>query len=271
MGYPEIAQEKEQSVGFPKEMYYNAQLVVDENGGVVANYRKSFLYYTDETWAEEGDVERGFAQLRFRPGTKGEDEGVDVVKSVNTTFGICMDINPYRFEAPWTAWEFANRILDSKSQLVIISMAWLTQLDREELDAQGTKPDLGTFNYWIQRFMPLFRRKMEHADSVDDGENGNGEKRVVVVFANRAGEEEGHGEDKSPVRYAGTSAVLAFSQKPLSSSSASAGDGDESEESRMDVKILCWDLMGAAEEGISFADTGSDPEMVFSLVKTGKN
>lgn len=266
MGYPEVAQEKEQAVGFTKEMYYNAQLVVDENGEVVANYRKSFLYYTDETWAEEGDVERGFAQLRFRPGAKGED----VVKSVNTTFGICMDINPYRFEAPWTAWEFANRILDSKSQLVIISMAWLTQLDREELDALGTKPDLGTFNYWIQRFMPLFQRKMEHADS---GESEDGEKRVVVVFANRAGEEGGYGEDKSPVRYAGTSAVLAFSQKPSSSSpSASAGDGDESEEeSGMDVKILCWDLMGAAEEGISFADTGSDPEMVFSLVKAGKN
>ena len=268
VGYPEVvvanAEDNE------RETYYNSLLVVDGNGDVLVNYRKSFLYYTDEKWAAEGDIKRGFARLPFKSLADGKDEGKDA--TLATTFGICMDINPYRFEAPWTAWEFASRILDSGSQLVIVSMAWLTYTDREQLQALGSKPELDTFNYWIQRLMPLFRRNMEHND------NATGEKRVVVVFANRVGEEEGYDDEgkanDSSVRYAGTSAILAFSQRPSSSSSSSqtldrndSGSESGAEDSGLDVKILCWDLMGAAEEGVCFADTASDPQMVFSLVK----
>lgn len=282
VGYPEVVAENTEDN--EKEAYYNSLLVVDGNGEVLVNYRKSFLYYTDETWALEGDVKRGFARLPFQASMGGENggggggSGNEEDTTVATTFGICMDINPYRFEAPWTAWEFANRIIDSKSQLVIVSMAWLTLSDREQLQALGTKPELDTFNYWIQRLMPLFRRKMEHRPEKHHGIEDE-EKRVVVVFSNRVGEEEGHDDqgqkNDSPVRYAGTSAVLAFSQRPSSSSSPAsqiATDGPDSDsDSRNadpDVKILCWDLMGATEEGICFADTASDPRMVFSLVKT---
>lgn len=261
VGYPEV---KVDYANNNKETYYNSLLVVDEKGEILANYRKTFLYYTDETWAAEGDGQRGFTHIQFPRQERQQQQ------QVATSFGICMDINPYRFEAPWTAWEFANRILDTRSQLVVISMAWLTYSDREELEALHTKPELRTFNYWIQRLMPLFKRHMEHDENIGGGDER--EKRMVVVFANRVGEEEGHGEDKEPVRYAGTSSVLAFSQRPASSfgsesgSSAAAGeDGDG-----IDVKIMCWDLMGATEEGICFADTGEDPEMVFSLVKGGQ-
>ena len=273
VGYPEVvvanAEDNE------SETYYNSLLVVDENGEVLVNYRKAFLYYTDEKWAEEGDVRRGFAHLPFKYLADGKDGGEHNNAALATTFGICMDINPYRFEAPWTAWEFANRVLDSRSQLVIVSMAWLTYTDREQLQALGTKPELSTFNYWIQRLMPLFRRNMEHND------NTAGEKKVVVVFANRVGEEEGYDDEgkknDSSVRYAGTSAILAFSQRPSFSSSSSSsqaphrndsGSESDAEDSGLDVKILCWDLMGATEEGVCFADTTSDPQMVFSLVKT---
>lgn len=276
VGYPEVVAENTEDN--EKETYYNSLLVVDGTGEVLVNYRKSFLYYTDETWALEGDLKRGFARLPFEASMGGGSGNGD--NALATTFGICMDINPYRFEAPWTAWEFANRIIDSKSQLVIVSMAWLTHSDREQLQALGTKPELDTFNYWIQRLMPLFRRKMEHRQEKYQHHGiEEEEKRVVVVFSNRVGEEEGH-DDKgekndSPVRYAGTSAVLAFSQRPSSSPSSSpqrATDGHDSDsdsrDSDLDVKILCWDLMGATEEGICFADTASDPRMVFSLVKT---
>jgi protein N-terminal amidase len=34
--------------------YYNSLVVVDSAGQNVAHYRKSFLYYTDATWAREG-------------------------------------------------------------------------------------------------------------------------------------------------------------------------------------------------------------------------
>lgn len=248
---------------------YNSLIVVDENGEVVLNYRKSFLYYTDETWAEEGDVERGLLKVEFGGG-HGE------LKHADTTFGICMDINPYKFEAPFTAWEFANRVLDSKSQLVILSMAWLTLLSKEELGALADKPEMDTFNYWIQRFLPLLKRKMGH-DSEIDGNGGNqSSKKIIIVFANRAGEEPNTG-DKPPARYAGTSAIIAVTQRAqVRAGVGQSGSGDEdphssgddvAEDGGFDVKILCWDLMGTTTEGVCFADTAADPEMVFGLVK----
>lgn len=38
--------------------YYNSAIVVNGDGETIANYRKAFLYYTDESWALEGN--RGF-------------------------------------------------------------------------------------------------------------------------------------------------------------------------------------------------------------------
>jgi len=34
--------------------YYNSAITVNAEGETIANYRKSFLHYTDETWALEG-------------------------------------------------------------------------------------------------------------------------------------------------------------------------------------------------------------------------
>ncbi|GFF33961.1 protein N-terminal amidase [Aspergillus lentulus] len=257
VGYPEIEVAADgESSAQPQEKYYNSLVVVSEEGEVVVNYRKTFLYFTDETWASEGTAEQGFHQLVFN---NGSAERGDVLTSrVATSFGICMDINPYKFEAPFTAWEFANRVLDSKSQLVILSMAWTTFMSREELDALADKPDLDTFDYWIQRFWPLVRQKMRH--DVDLGSDGHEagdpkEKSIVIVFGNRCGEE-------GSVRYAGTSAIIAITQRP-----GVVQDGDAGEELPFDVKILCWDMLGATTEGICFADTTADPKIVFGLVK----
>jgi protein N-terminal amidase len=52
-------------VGYPKKIdpsddwpsnpeYYNSAIVIDGDGENITNYRKSHLYYTDETWALEG-------------------------------------------------------------------------------------------------------------------------------------------------------------------------------------------------------------------------
>lgn len=255
MGYPEIERESLATSSGPSEdgqgeRYYNSLLVVDENGDLVLNYRKAFLYYTDETWAAEGDAARAFLRLPFG----------SPARQVDTTFGICMDINPYKFEAPFTAWEFANRVLDSNSQLVVLSMAWLTLLSREELDSLADQPDLATFNYWIQRFLPLIRRRMGHEEDLD---GKGGVKKIVIVFANRAGEEPSPG-DAPPARYAGTSAVIAVTQRPQVGRS---GSGNE-EDPYANAEILCWDLMGATAEGICFADTAQEPDKAFGLVKT---
>jgi protein N-terminal amidase len=253
VGYPEIEKDFQK----PDQVtYYNSLLVVDEKGEVIHNYRKSFLYYTDETWAAEGQVERGFQNLQIQE------------KQVATSFGICMDINPYKFEAPFTKWEFATRVLDSKSQLVILSMAWLTLLSREELDAMKHKPEMDTFNYWLQRFWPLLKKKMEHEIDIDGTKTTVSPKKIVIVFANRSGEEPPADETKLPARYAGTSAIIAVTQKPISDSEPDTDSSDDAE-LPFDVKILCWDLLGATEEGICFADTTTDPKMVFALKSSG--
>jgi protein N-terminal amidase len=44
--------------------------------------------------------------------------------------------------------------------------------------------------------------------------------------------------------------------------------GEEGEEA-VEVKITCWDLLGAGEEGICFADTTAEPKMVFGLRRRG--
>ncbi|KAJ5280202.1 Carbon-nitrogen hydrolase [Penicillium angulare] len=303
VGYPEIETNANDDTEAPK--YYNSLIVVNEDGEVIHNYRKCFLYFTDDIWAAEGNVERGFHELEFRsrdaqrkPGAatdlvgdicrgdsaSGEGDNVRAGtsapsvqesrsehKKVATSFGICMDINPYKFEAPYSAFEFASRIMDSRSQLVILSMAWLTMHSRDALAALNKDPDMDTFSYWLQRFMPLLEKEMQHAQNLD-GEHDvettaagslnskPKEKQVVIVFANRAGEEPAADDTKPPALYAGTSAVVAVTQRAGSGSREGAQAG-----AQMDVKILCWDQLGAQEEGICFADTTADPKMVFGL------
>ena len=51
-GYPEKVDVSHKWPSGPE--YYNSAIVVNADGETIANYRKSFLYYTDETWALEG-------------------------------------------------------------------------------------------------------------------------------------------------------------------------------------------------------------------------
>jgi protein N-terminal amidase len=75
VGYPEKVDVTPQWPASPE--YYNSALVVNSDGETIANYRKSFLYHTDETWALEG--RDGFFH--------DEIPGVGSV-----AMGICMDI-----------------------------------------------------------------------------------------------------------------------------------------------------------------------------------
>lgn len=98
-----------------------------------------------------------------------------------------MDLNPYKFEAPWDTYEFACHVLHKKANLVIVSMAWLTREDERTFSLLAKEPDMETISYWIARLEPIIRAET------------TGE--IIVVLANRCGTE-GH------ATYAGTSAVL---------------------------------------------------------------
>ena len=89
-------------------------MVVSPEGVFVKSYKKHFLYMTDETWADEGP---GFDTMTLKL-PRNE-------KSIKIGHGICMDINPYKFEAPFTAYEFANYQNKENVQLILFSSAWL--------------------------------------------------------------------------------------------------------------------------------------------------
>ena len=167
VGYPEVTASK------PTKQY-NSTVTVAPNGRVVANYRKSHLYYTDESWASEGEpafFTREISELGF------------------VALGICMDINPYRFVAPWDKYEFASNALAAKTPIIAVSMAWVSRLSKEELMDNPKQPDISTVKYWIERFSPFL-----HSHS---------QKPTVIICANRCGNE-GH------VCYAGSSIVMSI-------------------------------------------------------------
>ncbi|KND93573.1 Protein N-terminal amidase [Tolypocladium ophioglossoides CBS 100239] len=170
VGYPEKVDVSPKWPTGPE--YYNSAIVVNGDGETIANYRKSFLYYTDESWALEGY--RGFFE-GYIPGLG------------NTSIGICMDLNPYKFEAPWHAFEFAFHVLEAESNLVIVSMAWMTREDPRRFSRMPNEPDMDTLTYWVTRLEPLIR-----SENQDE---------IIVVFCNRTGTED-------EATYAGTSTVI---------------------------------------------------------------
>ena len=109
------------------------------------------------------------------------------IPPLKVNFVEANDYSPYKFEAPWDAWEFAYHILHKEANLVILSMAWLTREDARSYSRSPRDPDMETLSYWLARLEPLIRAETE-------GE-------IICVFANRTGVED-------DAVYAGTSAVL---------------------------------------------------------------
>ncbi|OAA41915.1 amidase [Beauveria brongniartii RCEF 3172] len=169
-GYPEKIDPVHSWPADPE--YYNSAIIIDGDGSVVGNYRKSHLYYTDETWALEG--RDGF----FTGHVRGLGQLV---------VGICMDINPYRFEAPWEAFEFSSHALQTGARLIVLSMAWCTHADQQEFFLKPEEPDMDTLLYWITRLQPII--------SIDFNQE------TIIVFGNRCGAE-------GDTTYVGTSTVI---------------------------------------------------------------
>ena len=139
-------------VGYPQLPGYNSLCCVSPQGHLIKTYQKSFLFETDERWAKEGP---GFVSMSMN--------------DLKVGFGICMDINPYQFKAPFEEYEFARFHLNHDTQLIICCMAWLQGRDKNHV--------MDTISYWAQRFMPLITQ-----------ENRN----VYIVACNRTGSEKGN-------------------------------------------------------------------------------
>ena len=237
IGYPELT--------LDDQHIYNALVFVSASGAVIAHTRKSHLFYSDEIWAEEGP--EGFfagelplgAVRSVKTGSKiGHGDGEEGVK---VAAGICMDINPYQFTAPWTAYEFTTHARTAKAELIVLSCAWLTHISADDLKQMAMQPDLSTLGYWAERFSPLV------GPAVGEGE----EKEVLLVIANRTGDE-GVAERVGEVRYAGSSCVMGLRK----------GEGSG---------VRIWDILGRAEEGLLVVDTDEEPRFRLGIRNNSGN
>ena len=236
IGYPEItsAPHLARDVGnhgIPASISYNSTITVSPKGDTLAHYRKTHLYYTDETWAQASATKWLTVELplKLSPSlnfsNKGLENGVSS-QTTRTSFGICMDLNPHQFEASWTLYELATYTLNSDTKLLLLSMAWLTHKTPTELHENSADPDLETLSYWIERIVPLVNNK---------------ERKVIVVFANRCGQE------PLDARYAGSSwiGLVGFE------------------------KVYVWDIAGRAQETLLCIDTDQDPEYQLQKSQVG--
>ena len=166
-----------------------------------------------------------------------------------------MDLNPLKFQAPWTDYEFASHALASGAEILILSMvskfrsliylfpmltpkstqAWLRSPSNIAVAGKDEEPDLDALGYWIQRLCPLVIADQE----------------VLVVCANRCGEEPGNNpvvtDGTNGVEYAGTSWVGIVGRQ----------------------QVRLWGILGRREEGVLVVDTTKEPKWTWSSRATG--
>lgn len=148
--------------------WHNSAVLVSPDGSIVHVFRKHFLFSTSPTakdrdtlWANEGP---GF-------------QCVDLPNIGRLAVGICMDLNPYRFEELFEKYELATWCREQEVDVLALPMAWLSS--RPNHDAGGEDdPDFDVINYWAVRCMPLWRQERKG-------------KSTLFVAVNRTGKERG--------------------------------------------------------------------------------
>jgi protein N-terminal amidase len=156
-GYPEKSLNKENNV----YEYFNSCMIVDREGIALPSYRKHFLYEMDKKWCLEG-AEFGSMQIQTRSG-----------KNVTLGIGICMDINPYEFTAPWDKMEFSNFCVNKNVDVILFLTNWIDQ----EPNKNSNKEIEYQINYWAARLEPFFSKNL------------NSGKPVYFLAADRCGKE----------------------------------------------------------------------------------
>ncbi|KAJ0397749.1 hypothetical protein P43SY_005606 [Pythium insidiosum] len=158
-------------------LLYNSMMVVSPEGELVCNPRKTFLYETDKLWATPGD---GFKTWHCPWLDK------------TIAFGICMDINPDDFEAPFDRFEFATNAAEQRADLVLFACAWCDF----EPESDDTMP---TVNYWATRLTPIIDALQKDA---------YGKPSCHFLVSNRIGTENG-------TFFVGASCVISLKEPEL--------------------------------------------------------
>ena len=171
---------------------YNSAVVV-RNNTVLAHYRKHFMYATDTVWG-------------CTPGPSFHTPPLFTIRNLRCILGICMDLSPFEFTAPYEAREFAHHVHSTAADLAIVPMAWLKSPNTDSSD-----DEIKTVAYWADRMACTQTRPL------------------IFVAANRCGKE-------GTAEYAGSSAVLTLQPDatPVAHGILSADH-----EGLLDVQIPC--------------------------------
>ncbi|KAI9480258.1 MAG: hypothetical protein EXX96DRAFT_594629 [Benjaminiella poitrasii] len=108
-------------------------------------------------------------------------------------FGICMDLNPYKFKANFYDYEFAKYHLEQNTEIILCSMAWLK--NKEDIYNTNHKVS-NTVKYWAARLLPL-HRDVKYT-----------KRHTIFVGCNRTGLERGS-------EFAGLSCVMDISYENI--------------------------------------------------------
>ncbi|VVT53465.1 uncharacterized protein SAPINGB_P003587 [Magnusiomyces paraingens] len=241
---------------------YNSAVMVSPTGSVLFNYRKSFLYDADETWgcSESPTMKNGPDSPDVFPLTgiimiDQKNETGSTVDQLNNReslpkiplkvqVGICMDLNPYKFQSPFSNFEFAHAAIHNDASLILCPMAWLhskspdipkqSEFDgtpeaydkqrKEKLHSiennfnnDPSSADMSNVNYWIHRMSPLFRD--EYLSSREKTTYKH--KKILMATCNRSGIED-------YTAYAGSSSIYVFNEDKKIGYYGSLGQGEES-------------------------------------------
>lgn len=145
--------------------YYNSMYCIDREGKLIRNYRKTFLYLTDEAFYLPGD---GFASVEVTT-LSG--------KVLKMAVAICMDINPCEFK-DMSKFELADFCKTIDADGLLFCSNWCT-MERTTTDE--------TINYWAYRLSPVIE-KFDNLSAQSKTNQGE-QKRFFFLCANRIGTE----------------------------------------------------------------------------------
>lgn len=181
-------------IGFPQRIreegvkqIYNAMGIVSNLGELIKVYHKTQLYPpVDPLWARPGD---GFCVLDLNIARLDGERG----HPVKCCIGICMDLSPDRFEAPFEAYELSTFAVKNGAEVILCCMAWLDigpvpDPHRTE-GGKSSEETLETMSHWTARCTPFWKFKNR-----------------TFATCNRTGQEEG-------AIFTGTSCVISNSKQ----------------------------------------------------------
>ncbi|RKP03298.1 hypothetical protein CXG81DRAFT_24072 [Caulochytrium protostelioides] len=182
----------ERALPAPMTPLHNAVVLVAPDGRVVHVYRKHFMYDTDKTWATPGPAFEATAWPAGLALPQRLPRAATGAPPVATYFGfgICMDLAPFDFTAPYEAYELARFHQAAGTALLSMNMAWLASDPEDGRPSDALEAGLANayhdpplsrgmlrlLEHWVSRLTPL----------LEDPANTRG---VLVVIANRTGTE----------------------------------------------------------------------------------